>query len=537
MSKIGRNKPCPCGSGLKYKRCHGKLTAAPGITPPPQVLNRSVELALARAKARQVEVERQHGRGRPPISVELQRHRIVAVGPNLHWSSDWKTFHDFLFNYYKFCLGQEWWMAQVAKPAAEWHPLFRWYFMVCEYQKEHITKPGEAVSRAATGAVEAVLWLAYGLYLLEHNLKIQDRLLCRLRSDDKVQVYAALYEVWITGTMIWAGFDLVLEDEGDGRRTHCEFTATAKETGKRYSVEAKVFRPGSEASDGRDRVNRQLARALRKQADHERIIFIDLNEANPPPGDIANDWLKHRAWTVRRQERTLKDAPPACVFLTNYPYRHHLRETTGFARLGVMEGFKIAGLKFDAAFNSLRAVGDFREQNADLYRLCEAMRDIQIPQTFDGQPPSRAFATGAPGRLLVGERYQLPGPDGALVIGELKQGIVIDPQKLVSAVFELEGGQNAIYQVPITDEELQAYRESPETFFGVHQEVTKKIENPLDLYEWILRAYRNTPKERLLEFLQGHRDIDKLKDLPGDELAKVYAEGIAASMAQRSPSV
>ena len=22
--KIGRNEPCPCGSGLKYKNCHGK---------------------------------------------------------------------------------------------------------------------------------------------------------------------------------------------------------------------------------------------------------------------------------------------------------------------------------------------------------------------------------------------------------------------------------------------------------------------------------------------------------------------------------
>jgi len=22
--KIGRNAPCPCGSGKKYKRCHGK---------------------------------------------------------------------------------------------------------------------------------------------------------------------------------------------------------------------------------------------------------------------------------------------------------------------------------------------------------------------------------------------------------------------------------------------------------------------------------------------------------------------------------
>ena len=23
--KVGRNEPCPCGSGKKYKRCHGQL--------------------------------------------------------------------------------------------------------------------------------------------------------------------------------------------------------------------------------------------------------------------------------------------------------------------------------------------------------------------------------------------------------------------------------------------------------------------------------------------------------------------------------
>ncbi|HVC38258.1 MAG TPA: SEC-C metal-binding domain-containing protein, partial [Gammaproteobacteria bacterium] len=24
--KVGRNEPCPCGSGLKYKQCHGRLS-------------------------------------------------------------------------------------------------------------------------------------------------------------------------------------------------------------------------------------------------------------------------------------------------------------------------------------------------------------------------------------------------------------------------------------------------------------------------------------------------------------------------------
>jgi hypothetical protein len=31
--QIGRNEPCPCGSGKKYKRCHG-VGAAPLVTPP-----------------------------------------------------------------------------------------------------------------------------------------------------------------------------------------------------------------------------------------------------------------------------------------------------------------------------------------------------------------------------------------------------------------------------------------------------------------------------------------------------------------------
>jgi hypothetical protein len=34
--KIGRNDPCPCGSGKKYKKCHGAATAAvPAATAKP----------------------------------------------------------------------------------------------------------------------------------------------------------------------------------------------------------------------------------------------------------------------------------------------------------------------------------------------------------------------------------------------------------------------------------------------------------------------------------------------------------------------
>jgi preprotein translocase subunit SecA len=31
-AKVGRNDPCPCGSGKKDKKCHGAATAAAGAT-------------------------------------------------------------------------------------------------------------------------------------------------------------------------------------------------------------------------------------------------------------------------------------------------------------------------------------------------------------------------------------------------------------------------------------------------------------------------------------------------------------------------
>src|SRR5438477_10758979 len=36
MSDVGRNDPCPCGSGMKFKRCHG--AAQPTLAPTPRRL-------------------------------------------------------------------------------------------------------------------------------------------------------------------------------------------------------------------------------------------------------------------------------------------------------------------------------------------------------------------------------------------------------------------------------------------------------------------------------------------------------------------
>jgi len=46
MASIGRNEPCPCGSGRRYKDCHGALTRSGVATTPPSAEQHRLEAAL-----------------------------------------------------------------------------------------------------------------------------------------------------------------------------------------------------------------------------------------------------------------------------------------------------------------------------------------------------------------------------------------------------------------------------------------------------------------------------------------------------------
>jgi hypothetical protein len=103
--KVGRNDPCPCGSGKKFKKCHGGVTAqfSSMPTPDPEALKIKLEQIAAIQKQRQ----QQQGFGKSIISTVFQGYRIMAVGSKLFHSLTWKTFHDFLFDYMKLLLGSE----------------------------------------------------------------------------------------------------------------------------------------------------------------------------------------------------------------------------------------------------------------------------------------------------------------------------------------------------------------------------------------------------------------------------------------------
>ena len=333
--KIDRNALCPCGSGLKYKKCHGR--GKPTLPMKSETVDQTLFVNLPSRVQQQIidqeiktkKRKAQYGEVRPTISVDFHGYKMIAVGNRMHYSQKWKTFHDFLFYYIKNCLGAEWGKSELNKETSEVHPLLQWYKKVCEFQKKHFSEDGEVSSAVCTGIVGSYLALAYNLYVLRHHSKLQEKLLQRLKNKDQFQ--GALYEVYVAASFIKAGFDIEFEDEDDRSKTHCEFTAMHKKTKKKYSVEAKSrHRTGFLGQKGEKlnaeeiklRIGKLLNNALKKHANHERIVFLDVNM---PPSEeklFKVNWFNPLVKIIGKVEKDqIADGKevPAYLFFTNHP--------------------------------------------------------------------------------------------------------------------------------------------------------------------------------------------------------------------------
>ncbi len=494
------------------------------MRPPNPTIDAALQARLEDIRARQFQRERQQGLGRPIISELFQGYRIVAVGSRIYYSKTWQTFHDFLFHYIASVFGQEWGNAELAKPEAYRHPLLRLYGLVTKFQREHGSKPGTVQSAPITGGIAAYLGLAYNLYLLAHNVALQDRLLSRLK--DPVQFHGAVYETYVAGAFIKAGFQLALEDETDPSTSHCEFSATFRPTGQTFSVEAKARLPGKVTAH----VSNQLYAALKKRAVHARVVFIDVNV---PPGAGTEDslaWLQEALSSIRRKETTMTiqgcPAPDAYVVLTNHPYQYQLEAPASGVAVAA-EGFKIPDFKVDSTFRNLREALAAREKHREIFHLVESMLTrYEVPSTFDGAIPEFAFGEGVP-RLLIGGRYLVPAGEGSEVPGTLEEATVSEPEAKAYGVFRLDDGRRIIVSCDLNSDELSAYRRHPDTFFGVHRPYGRRVRSALELYDVFFETYSKSTKKKLLEFMQDHPDIAELRYKDQKELAVLYCERLA----------
>ena len=473
----------------------------------------------------------QQGLGQPIIAAELSSgHRLVAVKNRLFHSKRWKTFHDFLIDYLKDAMGSDWGNAELAKPLDQRHRILVWYDKLCEQQRLFIKEPGVVVNSRMTGAVAAYLHLAYDLYALAHNADLRTKLVARLR--DSRSFFGARYEVRVAAMLVRGGFIIEFENEDDRSRTHCEFTATSKNTGASFSVEAKRPETG--------RVMRQLVRALKKDASHRRIVFIDLNAPDTDAGSDEIPASMKRAFDLLRRFEVLdpeaRRLPPAYIVMTNTPWEHYL-DGIQWRQSALADGFNIDEFKLDHGFPSLRATIDGRQAHIEMHDFLESMRrHSEIPSTFDGEYPELAFAEAPPEaspRLLVGNRYLIPDADGAEVVGTLTSAVVNEAKRTAMCAATIEGGKAILFTAPLSEVEMAAWKKHPDTFFG---EVSKNhhSETLLDFYDFMMSSYANTPKEKLLEFMAGASDFAELSMLEQPALASIYCERMATNVSASS---
>jgi hypothetical protein len=287
--KIGRNQPCPCGSGKKYKKCHGKLDTAATAKPELKTIPWSEVREEARSKyeahlAQQAARVAAHGKGKPIISTEFKDMRLVAVGNELHWApkDNTKYFPDFLGKYLKGVLDPSWGNAEIKKPLTERHQILKWYDSLCRYEATIPRQPDGSFQAKPTGSMLAWYRLGYDLYQIKHNAALQKKIIGRLR--DKAFFQGARFELCVTAAMITADFEIAYEDETDGTRKHAEFIAKHK-SGVNVAVEAKSrHRSGvldfrSSAPKVTDKASAEgiLRDALAKRPDGPFFIFIEVN--------------------------------------------------------------------------------------------------------------------------------------------------------------------------------------------------------------------------------------------------------------------
>jgi len=508
--KVGRNDPCPCGSGKKFKKCHDNTRfELPFLIQQAQIekhAEKEGKRLLEQHQAKEIQRQAQQGFGRPIISTEFQGYRFVAVGKNLQYGK-WKTFPDFLGDYIKKTLGEAWGNEELKKPFDERHPILKWYHHLCDLQHKHVKIPGQVCSWPMTGATSAYYRLAYNLYLIAHNgTDIQTRLLSRLRNPGHFP--GAFFETQVAAWLIRAGFELEFENESDRSTSHCEFTATYPSSKTKFSVEAKSRYPGKSNQGPKSlNVGRQLRLALEKQAAHRRLVFLDLNHpvTSEQQAERLINRAEYRLKSVEGLRISNQPAPPAYICLTNVS-DHYFLDSPQTPVLTSIYGFKIQD--FLGPFPTIREAIRARERHSEIFQL---MRSIEthshLPATFDGELPSVTFSDGKLPRMQIGNFYLAPGPDGKEVPAQLTTATVdTENREMILAYHDPRTDKAWICKAPMSQAEHEDYTRFPDTFFGIHLRQGRKARTPIELFDFMHESYKNTPKEKLLEWMSNAPD-------------------------------
>lgn len=520
--KIGRNQICPkCESGKKYKHCcghHSKRNA-----PPQEFLK-----ALDKHNARELIRQQQQGLGKPIIAAQSNGQQFVAVGNTLHYSRKWKTFSDFLSDFIKNTLGADWGNSELQKPLEKRHPILQWYNSLCELQQQNFDKSSKIQSMPLSGSAICYLGLAYNLYLLKHNIELQNIYIHRIKDIN--QFHGTYYELIVAGCLIRAGFKLELEDETDDSNKHCEFSAVSLKTGKKFWVEAKmrgVFgilgkTDGTKRKDPTSSLSKHIKNAFQKPAADNRLIFVDVN-TKIGDEDIP-DWINQAQRKLDAMEKDVGQRKSAYIFVTNMGFHWDLEnERKGHAVMACAIGIPDFRSK---GYFPLSEIYRKKQRHIDIYNIMDSFREYPaIPDTFNGDLPSNVFGENDP-IPQIGETYFFDciGDEGKYA--KITSATVNEDEKRAY----LGTNTGHILTKELSEDQIHDYKNHPDAFFGIIRKEGKGNDDDYEFFERLVEMHSEYSRENLLKHMKGWPKQEELKKLSKEDLVLTFSEGIMANI-------
>lgn len=352
MAKIGRNNPCPCGSGKKYKKCH-LLSGGSLKTSIIKKLKSTPELERIRQELEMQMIERRKKLVQAGVFIDFvtpthfRGNKVWALSSRLYPRRPKKeTFHEFIIYVLKEELGRDWWIKQMESPEDKQHFIYRCFIKHYDWQDKNKipeNRYGEGWRAIPDGYSRALISLAFDVCSLIHAVHLPEIFLKKLRNY--IEYQSVRYEIAVAALFARMGYKIkFLDEEFVGQKTqpkHSEFIATNPGTGEEIAVEVKskeregvLHKEGefNKEKEFRSSVAKLYRHAL-KQKPHGKpfIIFIDMNLPLSPganPNDIP--WVK--AVTKMRDNATFatrgKPAPSNAILFTNYSYHYGTDQET-----------------------------------------------------------------------------------------------------------------------------------------------------------------------------------------------------------------
>lgn len=400
-----------------------------------------------------------------------------------------------------------------------------------------------------SGAELSLLKLAYNLYLIEHNspsgngYKRVCQFVRKLKNGTEGNFFGTLFETHVSAMFLVAGFDVDYLPEEIGDRRYSEFVATHRETGRRFSVEAKarVFQSETTSKSKAKslRVRNKIYDALQKDCDHQRIILLGymLPELLRPGASdswevVARDEIKAAELGQRNDGG---EFDPAYVLIANYAFQNQL----GYGHSEfecVAYGFKMPDFQRSDSYPSFLDYLDSKERHKEVEALFESLRShTNVPATFDGSLPEFEFGEPSELRLIIGNTYQFEIEPGVMASCVLEDAVVLESDNAAFCLLRTQDGATVRAQFPLTELAMSAWRRAPDLFFGHRKPLPKQINSLVQLAEFHFENSKKISRESLIERLRKVIPLEQLNHMDHRALVAEFAHRLAAIQWARDP--